>query len=100
MEELVPAYDYRCPSCDDVFEVNRSFGDTTAVGCPTCGTVAKRLYSPVGIHFKGTGFHNTDYRAKAVIPAPADAKSNEKAEKPAPCGDSSPACVSCPAASE
>ncbi|MDO8949754.1 MAG: zinc ribbon domain-containing protein [Actinomycetota bacterium] len=97
----MPAYDYKCPTCDDVFEVNRSFGDTSSVVCPVCEVEAKRLFSPVGIHFKGTGFHNTDYRAKKVIPAPPEAKGSEKAEKPAPCGgDSSPACASCPAASE
>jgi putative FmdB family regulatory protein len=97
----MPAYDFKCPKCDAVFEVNRAFGDHGAVSCPECDVQAKRLFSPVGIHFKGTGFHNTDYRAKKVIPAPSEAKSEEKAEKPAPCGgESSPACASCPAASE
>jgi len=109
----MPAYDYKCPSCDSIFEVTRGFGDTSSVCCPSCEVEAKRVYSPVGIHFKGTGFHNTDYRKKGAIPAPQDTKSggtsegspksagSEKAEKPAACsGDSSPACASCPAASE
>ncbi len=109
----MPAYDYKCPTCDAVFEVIRGFRDASAVCCPSCEVEAKRVYSPVGIHFKGTGFHNTDYRKKSAIPAPQDTKSgatvdggtksegSEKAEKPAACsGDSSPACASCPAASE
>lgn len=109
----MPAYDYKCPACNDVFEVTRAFGDTSVVCCPSCEVEAKRIFSPVGIHFKGTGFHNTDYRKKSAIPAPQDTKSgatsentaksegSEKAEKPAACsGDSSPACASCPAASE
>lgn len=103
----MPAYDYKCPACNDVFEVTRAFGDTSVVCCPSCEVAAKRIFSPVGIHFKGTGFHNTDYRKKSAIPAPQDTKSgattesSEKAEKPTTCsGDSSPACASCPAASE
>ena len=109
----MPAYDYKCTECNDVFEVTRTFGDTSAVCCPSCELEAKRIFSPVGIHFKGTGFHNTDYRKKGAIPAPQDTTSgataesttksegSEKAEKPAACsGDSSPACASCPAATE
>lgn len=95
----MPVYDYKCPTCDDVFEVKRSFGDASTVRCPECAVEAKRLFSPVGIHFKGTGFHNTDYRATKAIPAPAEGTSSEKAEKPAPCGgEGSPTCASCPAA--
>lgn len=109
----MPAYDYKCPACNDVFEVTRAFGDRSVVYCPSCAVEAKRIFSPVGIHFKGTGFHNTDYRKKSAIPAPQDtnggattegttkSEGSEKAEKPAACsGDSSPACASCPAASE
>jgi putative FmdB family regulatory protein len=97
----MPAYDYRCSKCDVVFEVNRSFGDSSTVNCPHCDLEARRLFAPVGIHFKGTGFHNTDYRGKKAIPAPSAEAGNEKAEKPAPCGgDGSSACASCPAATE
>lgn len=90
----MPAYDYRCPACDACFEVTRSISDKSAQTCPECGVEAKRLFSPVGIVFKGSGFHNTDYRKKSALPA------NEKAEKPAaPCGGGdSPACKTCPAA--
>lgn len=97
----MPAYDYKCPKCDGVFEVTRGIRETGPVSCPECGVEAKKLFSPVGIVFKGSGFHNTDYRSKKAIPAPADSgsSSTEKAEKPATCGgDSSPACASCPAA--
>ncbi|PKQ38901.1 MAG: FmdB family transcriptional regulator [Actinobacteria bacterium HGW-Actinobacteria-1] len=96
----MPAYDYRCPSCDCVFEVTRGIRETGAIACPECGAEAKRLFSPVGIVFKGTGFHNTDYRAKKAIPAPSESApaGEKKAEKPACGGDGSSACASCPAA--
>jgi putative FmdB family regulatory protein len=97
----MPSYDYKCPSCECVFEVNRGIRETGAVACPECDTEAKRLFSPVGIVFKGSGFHNTDYRSKKSLPVESGSTpaAEKKAEKPAPCGgDSSPACKSCPSA--
>ena len=84
----MPKYDFRCTECADVFEVTRSMGQATDECCPTCGATATKVFSPVGVAFKGTGFHNTDYK-----PRPKD-------ESAAPCpapGESS-ACASCPAA--
>jgi putative FmdB family regulatory protein len=84
----MPAYDYRCDACEEVFEVNRPMSEEDAVCCPTCGGGTRRVFSPVGVAFKGTGFHNTDYREK-----PAD--------EAAPCGASASdggACATCPAA--
>ena len=60
----MPAYDYRCTSCDERFEITRSISDTGEVCCPACGAAAKRVFTPLGVHFKGTGFHNTDYKKK------------------------------------
>ena len=87
----MPAYDYRCLTCGDIFEITRAAGDPAPVACPACGGETKRVFTPVGVHFKGSGFHNTDYR-----PRP-------KAEESSPSGkdscstSSSPACASCPA---
>jgi putative FmdB family regulatory protein len=90
----MPRYDYRCTSCDHVFEVSRAISEIGEECCAACGAPAKRVFSPTGIVFKGSGFHNTDYRAK---PESAD---KGPTEKPAPCpGKSdSAACSSCPAA--
>lgn len=88
----MPAYDYRCSTCEDVFEVVRSSSDDAEVRCPACGAPAKRVFTPVGVVFKGSGFHSTDYRAGD---APA------KPEKAAPCGAdkaAGPSCSGCPAA--
>jgi putative FmdB family regulatory protein len=57
-------YDYRCTACDSRFEVDRPMGSTEAVCCPECGADAKRVFTPVGVAFKGSGFHNTDYKPR------------------------------------
>jgi putative FmdB family regulatory protein len=67
----MPTYDFKCTSCDTVFEIERPMGATDAVGCPACGADTKRVFTPVGVAFKGTGFHNTDYR-----PRPAEKTSD------------------------
>lgn len=87
----MPAYDFRCTRCDDTFEVVRSSQDDSGVVCPECGADAKRVFTPVGVVFKGSGFHNTDYRKK----------SSDSSDTPAPCGADKPkdsACSNCPAA--
>ena len=92
----MPAYDFRCQDCQVVFEVTRSIGDTDPVACPACGGDTKRVFSPVGVVFKGSGFHNTDYRKKPADTSPQ--KSDGAAEScPAAKSDSS-ACASCPSA--
>jgi putative FmdB family regulatory protein len=88
-ENLMPAYDFKCTQCSTVFEITRASSDDSPVPCPECAAQTKRVFTAVGVHFKGSGFHNTDYR-----PKPKDAA--------APCesAGSSGACSKCPAASE
>jgi putative FmdB family regulatory protein len=90
----VPAYDFRCGECKAVVEVVRPIGSRDPVACPECGGETKRLFSPVGVVFKGSGFHNTDYRASDSSDAP-------KGEESTPCSSadaSSDACSTCPSA--
>ena len=91
----MPAYDYRCLSCDTCFEITRSIGDSNDVPCPECGGSTKRVFSPVGVVFKGSGFHNTDYRSK---PEKREPSPSEKGSCPSS-GDT-PGCPGCPAASD
>jgi len=85
----MPAYDYRCTACDQCFEVNRPMGRSADEACPSCGARAKRVFTPVGVAFKGSGFHNTDYRPRPSDDAPAPA-----CEAPS---EGSSACANCPA---
>jgi putative FmdB family regulatory protein len=92
----MPTYDYRCSSCEKDFEISRPMRATGDECCPDCGAPAVKIFSPVSVAFKGTGFHNTDYRAKPVDTSP-DAAKPEPACPAAKSGE--PACATCPAAS-
>jgi putative FmdB family regulatory protein len=108
----MPAYDYKCKTCDEVFEIKRSSSDDAPVACPLCHSEARRVFSPVGVVFKGSGFHNTDYKNKAdtggeLVKKPKElADSSNAGATPAsdtPCPASKSdggACATCPAAKE
>lgn len=90
----MPAYDFRCKTCKHTFEVVRPAGETTPPECPECGGETKRVFTPVGVHFKGSGFYNTDYKGKN-----AAAGSDTKKDAPScPSAGSSGGCAGCPAA--
>ena len=56
----MPIYEYRCEN-DHRFEVLQKFSDDPLTACEVCGAPAQRVLHPVAIHFKGSGFYNTDY---------------------------------------
>jgi putative FmdB family regulatory protein len=60
----MPIYTYRCESCGVRFERNQKFSDPPLAWCPECGKKAlRKVYTPVGIVFKGSGFYATDHRS-------------------------------------
>ena len=59
----MPIYEYRCDN-DHVFDVIQRMADDPLTECQECGAPAVRVLHPVAIHFKGSGFHNTDYGKK------------------------------------
>jgi putative FmdB family regulatory protein len=61
----VPFYEYRCNSCGHRFEVLQRMSDEPVTVCEQCGAeAAERVLFAPAIHFKGSGFHNTDYGTK------------------------------------
>ncbi len=60
----MPRYDYRCPACETVFEVEHGMREHPEVTCPRCGAPMTRMLNTSGIVFKGSGFYNTDMRGK------------------------------------
>jgi putative FmdB family regulatory protein len=77
----MPTYEYACTECGDRTEVVRSFSDAPPTICTVCGGSLRKVFSPVGIVFKGSGFYRTDSRGKS--PAKADGGGKDKAKKPA-----------------
>jgi putative FmdB family regulatory protein len=59
----VPTYQYRCTACDHRFEAVQSFSDASLTTCPACSGALRKVFSSVGIVFKGSGFYRTDSRA-------------------------------------
>jgi putative FmdB family regulatory protein len=59
----MPIYEYKC-SNDHVFEVMQRMTDDPVIECQVCGAPVERVFHPVAVHFKGSGFYNTDYGTK------------------------------------
>ena len=75
----MPTYEYACTECGARIEVVQSIADAPLTTCTVCGGRLRKVFSPVGIVFKGSGFYRTDSRGK---PAKADGD-GDKAKKPA-----------------
>ncbi len=56
----MPIYEYRCRKGHD-FEVRQAFADDPISTCEVCGAPVRRVFRPPAVHFKGSGFYNTDY---------------------------------------
>jgi len=59
----VPTYSYRCTECDNAFDIHQAFTEDSLTVCPTCGGKLRKVFSPVGVTFSGSGFYRTDSRA-------------------------------------
>ncbi len=59
----MPTYEYRCTKCGEHLEVVQSFKDAPLTECPNCSGELRKVYSPVGIVLKGSGFYKTDSRS-------------------------------------
>jgi putative FmdB family regulatory protein len=73
----VPTYQYTCTECGEPLEAVQKFSDAPLAVCPACGGRLRKVFSAVGIVFKGSGFYRTDSRNGASATAPA-AKDKEK----------------------
>ena len=75
----MPTYQYACNACAHEFEVFQSFSDASLTVCPVCKGEIRKVYSAVGVVFKGSGFYKTDSVAKKT-----SAESSKPATPPAP----------------
>jgi putative FmdB family regulatory protein len=71
----MPTYEYRCEN-GHTFEVVQRMADDPLATCEQCGAPVERVFHPVAVHFKGSGFYSTDYGAKAKSGAGKDGDSS------------------------
>lgn len=69
----MPTYQYACIACSHEFEVVQSFSDESLTKCPECQGEIRKIYSAVGVVFKGSGFYKTDSTKKSVSTDPPKA---------------------------
>ncbi len=60
----MPTYQYRCTQCGTELEAVQKFSDPVLTDCPSCDGTLRKVYSAVGVVFKGSGFYATDSRTK------------------------------------
>ena len=70
----MPTYQYACTACGEELEAVQTFSDASLTECPACGGLLRKVFSAVGVVFKGSGFYKNDSR-------PASATSDKSAEK-------------------
>jgi len=92
----MPIYEYKC-SNGHRFEVIQSMSDDPVSECEVCGAPVERVFHPVAVHFKGSGFYTTDYAKKGAAAksggdggeSKSESKSETKAESKAESSSSS-----------
>jgi putative FmdB family regulatory protein len=83
----MPIYEYRCEN-DHHFDVMQKMTDGPVTQCEVCGAPVQRVFHPIAVHFKGSGFYNTDYgtarrkrETDASAKAGADSNDAKRSEK-------------------
>ena len=71
----MPTYQYACTECGERLEVVQKFSDEPLTVCPACSGRLRKLFSPVGVVFKGSGFYKTDSRASSKSSGSGDSGS-------------------------
>ncbi len=80
----MPIYEYRCEN-GHLFEVMQKITEDPVTRCEECGAPVQRVFHPIAVHFKGSGFYNTDYgtarRARETEKAAKDGADKSDAKK-------------------
>jgi putative FmdB family regulatory protein len=71
----MPIYEYRCTN-GHTFEVIQSMSDDPVETCEVCGAPVERVFHPIAVHFKGSGFYSTDYAGKTKAASSKDGDSS------------------------
>ena len=84
----MPTYEYECQSCHQRVEAVQKFTDPALTTCDACGGELRKVFSAVGIVFKGSGFYKTDSRgtSSSTTPVSSPTTPTAPAASPAPSG--------------
>jgi putative FmdB family regulatory protein len=75
----LPIYEYRCTN-GHVFEVMQRMSDAPVAACTQCAEPVQRVFHPVAVHFKGSGFYTTDYGRNRAGGGDSSATSGDSAK--------------------
>ncbi|WP_426364349.1 FmdB family zinc ribbon protein [Streptomyces sp. E-08] len=87
----MPTYQYQCTECGEGLEAVQKFTDDALTECPSCNGRLKKVFSAVGIVFKGSGFYRNDSRGSSSSSSPASSKSSTTTSTTSSSPDSKPA---------
>jgi putative FmdB family regulatory protein len=79
---VMPTYVYACDTCGAQFEQFQSFKDEPLRTCPSCASAVRRVFQPVGIVFKGSGWYITDSRKSSSASVTGDEPAAKPEAKP------------------
>ncbi|MFF7974053.1 FmdB family zinc ribbon protein [Streptomyces sp. NPDC007905] len=85
----MPTYQYQCTECGEGLEAVQKFTDDALTECPSCGGRLKKVFSAVGIVFKGSGFYRNDSRGSTSSSSPASKSSGSSSSDSKSSSDSS-----------
>lgn len=85
----MPTYQYQCTECGEGLEAVQKFTDDALTECPNCGGRLKKVFSAVGIVFKGSGFYRNDSRGSSTSTSPAPASASKPSSTPSTASSSS-----------
>lgn len=87
----MPTYAYACTECGHAFDIHQSFSDAALTECPSCGGRLRKVFSSVGVVFKGSGFYRNDSRSTTTSSTSASASSSTTTASSSTSSPSTPA---------
>ncbi|MFC1415254.1 FmdB family zinc ribbon protein [Streptacidiphilus cavernicola] len=87
----MPTYQYQCTECGNGLEAVQKFTDDALTVCPSCTGRLRKIYSAVGVVFKGSGFYRTDSRSSSSSTVSAAKPAGESSSTPSTTSSSTPA---------
>lgn len=94
----MPIYEYECPACCNIFEVQQKISDAALTDCPECGGAVRKLVSMSSFQLKGGGWYADGYKGQSNGISTSNKKQDSKDKKSSPpCQGGSSACQGCSA---